>query len=106
MLKKRLGAEAIESSWSFDYIFLYYRIPPTLIIPEGCNVIGRCAFHGCDGLKKVVIPESVKWIGRCAFLGCGSEVILRKPKSKFKYIEEDAFSFCKSVEYVKEETRS
>lgn len=107
MLKKRLGAEAIESSWSFDYIYLYYKIPSTLIIPEGCKVIGRYAFQGCcDRLKKVVIPESVDWIGNCAFLGCGSEVILRKPKSKFKEIGEDAFSFCKSVEYVKEKTRN
>ena len=70
MLKKRLGAEAIESSWSFDYIYLYYKIPSTLIIPESCKVIGRHAFDGCWNIKKVIIPESVEWIGSCIFSGC------------------------------------
>lgn len=106
MLKKKLGIEGIERSWSFDYIYLYFKIPSTFIIPEGCRMIGRYAFNGCWSLKKVIISESVERVERCAFLGCDSEVILRKPKSKFKEIGEDAFSFCKSVEYVKEEIRS
>ena len=106
MLKKKLGAEAIEKAWMEDHISYYFKIPSTLIIPEGCKMIGRYAFNSCLGLKKVIISESVERVERCAFLGCDSEVILRKPKSEFKEIGEDAFSFCKSVEYVKEKARS
>lgn len=130
MLKKRLGINAIERDWSWDSYFGsirdYYKIPSTLIIPEGCREIGGCAFWCCHGLKKVVISEGVERIGDRAFRGCSKKlrevvisksverieveafcycykatIILKKPRSMFKRIGGDAFGF---VRHVKEET--
>lgn len=131
MLKKRLGAEAIGKGWnSVIKLRLFYKIPTTLIIPEGVEEIGNFAFCdcwdlkkvvipmsvksiGCDAfvscwrLKKVIIPESVDRIGDAAFYGCeDAEVIIEKPESEFKRIGNQAFYDCKSVEYVEKETRS
>ena len=47
MLKKRLGLEAIERDNSFTggvSVKTYFKIPSTLIIPEGCEKIGAGAF--------------------------------------------------------------
>lgn len=138
MLKKRLGIEGIELDWSrrFDFIYDYYKIPPTLIIPkgvmeigdnafcascdessyyrlkkvvipDGCKRVGREAFYSCIGLRKVEIPESVKEIGEDAFYDCSkAEVIINKFEEDFKYIGNYAFSWCKSVRYVKEKIRN
>lgn len=108
MLKKRLGIEAIEIvDWSYDFIYSYYKIPSTLVIPEGCKKIGKYVFSGCLNLKKVIIPGSVDRIGDAAFYGCeDAEVIIEKPESEFKRIGDQAFYDCKSVEYAEEETRS
>ena len=49
MLKKRLGLEAIERNNSFSggvNVETYFKISPTLIIPEGCVKIGEGAFWG------------------------------------------------------------
>ena len=108
MLKKKLGIEAIEKNWNIrvDYIDAYYKIPSTLIIPEGCREIGDAAFR-CGELKKVVIPESVEWIGYCAFYGCRqATIVIQKPRSEFKYIGSCAFDYCKGVKDVKKEIRS
>lgn len=153
MLKKRLGIEGIEKSWKANNIYYYYKIPSTLIIPEGCREIGmqafqdcnvleklkipgsvksigvwsflRCyglkevvisesreevtinysAFYLCKNLKKVVIPRNVVKIGGLAFLSCSNaEIVLESNKDR--KIERDAFSGCKSIEYVEEKTRN
>lgn len=70
MLKKRLGIEAIERGWSGHYGISYYKIPSTLIIPEGCERIGDYTFRCCWDIKRVVIPESVESIGEEAFYDC------------------------------------
>ena len=72
MLKKRLGIECIERDWSWHFKRLkdYYKLPSTLIIPEGCKEIGYYAFCGCEELRDVIIPGSVKEIAREAFFGC------------------------------------
>ena len=72
MLKKRLGINAIERDWKgkYDRVYDFYKIPSTLIIPEGCGRIGRGVFEDCDWLKKVVISEGVLWIRGFAFWGC------------------------------------
>lgn len=46
MLKKRLGIEAIEVSRWNNLIFSVYKIPSSLIIPEGVEKIGNRAFGG------------------------------------------------------------
>lgn len=127
MLKKRLGAECIERKWwSNRNLKDYFKITSPLTIPEGCEKIGNCAFWECERLEKVKISESVKVIGEDAFYKCenlrkviisrsveriehfafgycyNSEITLRKSKSEFKEIRENAFWGCKDV---KEEVR-
>ena len=72
MLKKRLGIEAIEINWNtkIDYIYDYFKIPTSLIIPDGCKRIGNSAFECCKSLREVIIPKSVKWIDGNAFSNC------------------------------------
>lgn len=104
MLKKKLGAEAIEIDQYWCVLGNYFKIPSTLIIPEVCEKIGANAFQCCPGLKKVVIPENVEEIGRSAFICCqNATIILKKPEHEFKNIGQDAFWGC---EDVKEETRN
>lgn len=129
MLKKKLGIECIEIDRNIRInLRHYYKIPSSLIIPDGVEVIGyrafcdckvekvvisgsvkkirACAFVGCRKLKKVIIPENIEEIGSCAFSGCGkAEVIIEKTKEDFE-IGEYAFFECKSVKYVKEKTRN
>lgn len=99
MLKKRLGAEGIEKVWNEDHISYYYKIPSSLIIPEGCERIGVCAFLECRRLKKVSIPGSVKKIRYGAFWGCEKliEVIIPEGVERIGY---RAFEGCKELEKV------
>lgn len=104
MLRKKLGIEAIEINWinRFGSIKNYFKIPSTLVIPKGCEKVGRYAFCCCDMLEKVVIPESVEEISGEAFCHCyKATIILQKPRNKFKYIAVSAFH---QLNYVKEET--
>lgn len=101
MLKKKLGLEAIERDWSLikrTSIETYFKIPSSLIIPDGCMKIGDRAFCDCKELSKIEIPKSVEVIGISAFDWCDNAVvILEKPKSEFKYIGPYAFWECKNV---------
>lgn len=117
MLKKKLGAEAIErlgaeaigGDWeNWKGMSNYFKIPSTLAIPEGCKKIKRWAFYCCERLKKVIIPESVRWIGDKAFWGCVSAVITIEVQEGdvLRYISPNAFLGCKRIGYVKEEIRS
>lgn len=129
MLKKKIGLEVIERDWESDYIYDFYKIPTSIIIPSSCRWIGKgvfegCeelekveipgsvksikswAFDGCESLKKIIIPKSVEEIGFCAFRGCcNTEVIIEMPKGEFKYINPELFVGCKGIRYVEEETR-
>ena len=129
MLKKKLGAEAIERVWSWKgrlSISNYFKIPSTLIIPEGCEKVGNGAFDCCNKLKKVkisgsvksigtlafggcrelgviVIPESVEEIRDCAFDGCENAVIIivnKSSESDFKFLGRLVFRDCFTVKYV------
>ena len=101
MLKKKLGINAIERDWEIWRNVSYFKIPSTLIIPEGCKRIGMYAFWGCDKLERVEIPKSVKDIGSWAFGGCRNATItLKKLMKDFDYIERGAFL---GVRDVKEE---
>ena len=70
MLKKKLGAEGIERNWSGECISRYFKIPSTLIIPDGCKKTGNWVFQYCTILKEVIISEGCKRIGIDAFKGC------------------------------------
>ena len=104
MLKKRLGVDAIErGQFCLSSLKDYFKIPTTLIIPEGCRKVGDRAFWGCDRLEEVIIPKSVEWIGNYALDWCRNAVIiLKKPRSEFRHIGPYAFWECKNV---KEEVR-
>lgn len=99
MLKKKLGAECIEERIINCHISWFYKVPSTLIIPEGCRGIRFEVFDSCRKLKKVEIPESVKKIEKYAFAGCISlkEVVI--PKSVEK-IGDCAFYSCNKLEKV------
>jgi len=104
MLKKKLGAEAIERNWSYSKMIsaCYFKIPSILTIPESCRKIGVAAFCGSLELKKAIIPKGVKYIGNYAFWDCSrATIILKKPESEFKYVGSWAFDGCR---HVKEET--
>jgi len=102
MLKKRLGVEGIEKDWwSNENLINYFKIPSPLIIPDGCEKIGRYAFCNCWKLKKVIIPKSVKIIGDCAFYHCHTAtIILKKPKRKFRYFGDCAYLGCSKVRVI------
>lgn len=126
MLKKKLGIEGIERR----LVRYYYKIPSTLVIPEGCKrigsgafsgckelekveisegvkSIGTCSFQGCRNLKKVIIPGSVEEIGNYAFYGCDSaDVLIMTSERKFKTLGRLALNDCLTVSYVKEEIRN
>lgn len=111
MLKKRLGLEAIERNNSFSggvNVETYFKISPTLIIPEGCVKIGEGAFWGCGTLlEKVIIPKSIEEISGRAFWGCyETKIIIEKPVGKIRCVSAHAFNGCKYVSYAKEETWS
>ena len=81
----------------------YFKVPSTLIVPEGCEKIGHFAFEFCSRLEEVKIPKNVEEIGYRAFGECNNAtIILRKLESEFKEIEDEAFY---GVRYVKEEIR-
>lgn len=76
MLKKKLGIEAIEIDWhNEENLVNYFKIPSTLIIPEGVKRIGYHTFWGCESLDEVVIPGSVKEIEKEAFYWCSVKVL-------------------------------
>lgn len=92
MLRKKLGIECIERNWKEKYISSYFKIPSTLIIPEGCVRVGKSGFWGCEKLREVIIPKSVEEIGYRAFDGClRTTIILKKPMREFKSIGCNAF---------------
>ena len=71
MLKKKLGAEALELNWSWEKnLTNHFKIPSTLIIPDGVKRIGSYAFWRCSEIKAVYIPKNIKSIGWRAFCGC------------------------------------
>lgn len=75
MLKKKFGTEAIEIHWWFRSLPSYFKIPSSLIIPDGCRRVGDYALGDCKNLKKVVFPESLEEIGIGSFVGTDIEEV-------------------------------
>lgn len=99
MLKKRLGVEGIERDWYYNFIFNYFKIPSTLIIPENCRLIGYSAFQNCKRLEKVEIPRFTKTISYCAFLDCSKlrEIVISEGVVE---IGDEAFRNCYNLKEV------
>lgn len=96
MLKKKLGINAIER---IKFISSYFKIPPTLTIPEGCVKVGVGAFYDCWKLREVIIPKSVEWIENSAFEYCKNLRDVVIPEGVVK-IELYAFKGCQKLKEV------
>lgn len=107
MLKKKLGAGAIERKWidCIGTIRNYFKIPSTLVIPGNVKNIEDWAFFCCERLKEVIIPGSVKRIGVEAFRGCTNAEITIEMRLNdiLRYISPNAFLGCKIIKYYVEE---
>ena len=95
-------AKLIElTGWAFvregDVLVRYRGLGDTALITEGVTRIGKEAFMGCSGLKRVSIPESVTEIGESAFYGCSGLTSLTIPHGVTR-IGRSAFSACRSLE--------
>lgn len=99
VLKKKLGLEAIEICYRLGSRRLYFKIPSSLTIPEGCVRIGNWAFNGCYNLKEVKIPESVERLGYATFMDCKNLGEI-KISASVKIIEGSAFKDCKKLREV------
>ena len=102
MLKKKLGVEAIETDYELDklkFIENTYKIPSSLVIPEGCKKIGRNAFIQCVELDEVIIPGSVESIGSGSFWNCRYLKTVKILKG-VKKIGDNAFWTCPRLKEV------
>ncbi len=74
-------------------------------VPAGVIEIADSAFSGCR-LSSVIISKDVTKIGRYAFSNCiNLETVTFEEDSKLEYIEESAFSRCRSLSSVTVTTR-
>ena len=71
-----------------------------LVIPQGTEEIGDCAFTGCTGLTSVKIPDGVTSIGGWAFAGCTGLTSITLPDSVTS-ISYRAFAKCTGLTSVK-----
>ena len=72
------------------------------LIPEGVEIIGDQALHGCKNIEKFTLPQTLKEIGTFAFTKCGMTSITIP--SKVSKIGASAFLLCdnlKSFVYMK-----
>ena len=67
-----------------------------VVIENGVNSIGECAFYDCDSLTSIEIPYSVTSIGGSAFCGCDNLTSISIP-GNVTIIGFDAFSGCSSL---------
>ena len=98
MLKKKFGLEAIERDWARVIYSTkgIFKIPSTLIIPEGCVKIGNYALYESEMLKRVIISEGVEEIGDFAFCNCWRLEKVVIPES-IKKIMDYAFYDCEKL---------
>ena len=91
---KRIGDYAFWSGFAVTY---GYGEPFSLVIPEGVESIGECAFESCRGFESVILPKSLKSIGENAFAECDipkvisySELPLEKGTSDYGCVAKTA----------------
>lgn len=80
-----------KSSW-----YSNCKLIKKVIIEEGVNSIGKCAFEGCSNLSSIIIPESVTTIGFMSLIGCESLTEIYIPKSVTS-IDDHVFDRCSKL---------
>lgn len=68
-------------------------------IPDGTEIISKCAFYKCYGLEEVILPDSIKIIDERAFHKCENMKSINFPEG-LKAIGFDAFIGCLGLEEV------
>ncbi len=70
-----------------------------IVIPDGVESIGQCAFSHCSKLSNISIPDSVTYIGNHAFVSCESlkEIVLPQ---NLTAINNNTFMYCINLESV------
>lgn len=76
-----------------------YELIQDLVIPEGVETIGDCAFFHYNGLRSVTLPSTLKTIGACAF-ACTDITSITFPNG-VETVEELAFEYCSSLTEVR-----
>lgn len=71
----------------------------TIIIPEGIEKIGFCAFNGAKNIQEIILPHSLKEICARAFKNCENLREISLPNS-IKRLGRGAFMGCRSLEKV------
>lgn len=71
----------------------------SIVIPEGIEKIGVCAFEGCSGLSKITMPDTVENIGEQAFSGCISLKSIVLP-ADLRLIQDGVFSGCTGLRKI------
>ena len=82
-------------------LFGYYGNASKVIVPDGVEIIGSCAFISWDNnaIEEIVLPETVDYIEERAFSYCRNLRMVVMPKT-LKRIDSDAFSHCEKLESV------
>ncbi len=70
-----------------------------VVLPEGVEYIGQCAFLDCINLTEINFPESLYQISNSAFVGCKNLNNIYLPK-ELESIEATVFSGCISLEEI------
>jgi hypothetical protein len=87
--------KVVSYIWS-DGAFYDNSALKTVVIPEGCSVIGEGMFLGCKALTAITIPKSITSIPSQAFEDCTGLETLVIPEGVTK-IEYQAFRGCTSL---------
>lgn len=61
-----------------------------IVVTEGVNSIGRCAFHSMTAITELILPESLMAIDEYAFYGCTGITEINVPAKTF-YVGKYAF---------------
>lgn len=71
----------------------------SVVLPDGIEYIGQCAFNGCTSLISINLPDSLSDISNSTFSDCEklNNIILPETLSK---VEATLFSGCGSIEEI------
>lgn len=70
-----------------------------VVLPDGIEYIGQCAFHNCINLTEINLPESLYQISNSVFAGCEKLNNVTLPES-LAIIDLTLFSGCSSIEEI------